>query len=209
MSSRSVRLRAAALAAVLALGLAGCTGGGSKDFDSGLQIGEGGITTWEPGTGPKLPALSGTTIEGTPLDLAAWKGSVIVLNQWGSWCGPCRDEAPLMAEVERTLAPQGVRFVGIDVREGGDVVAAKKFQTDFGIGYPSLDDKDGKHSLALRQLIVGNQSPPQTVVIGRDGRAVGRISQGAEKSVLLGMVEDALGAGGSTGATSPAPSPSS
>lgn len=185
--------------------LAGCSGSGG---DAQLVIGpDGTISRWEPGDGPALPSLKGQTIEGTELDVSAWKGDVVVINQWGSWCHPCQQEAPVLAEVSKSAAPD-VHFVGVDVQENGNRPAARAFQAKYGITYPSLDDDDGKHSLALRSLFLPGGSPPQTLVIGRDGRLVGRIVSEVQASILRGLIEDAGGSagGGPTAAASPSSS---
>ena len=180
--------RVAAAFAVAALALAGCTSS-SAGADNGIVIGDGGMVQWDPGKGPTLPVVSGTTIEGTPLDLASFKGDVVVVNLWGAWCGPCQKEAPTLAAVaDRSRASH---FVGVDVRDSGDRTKAQAFQTKYGIRYPSLDDADGSLSLAMRTVLVGAGSPPQTLVVGRDGRLVGRIAQTAEKSVLVTLLQQA------------------
>ncbi|RKS69166.1 thiol-disulfide isomerase/thioredoxin [Motilibacter peucedani] len=183
-----MRVRLAALAALVALGLAGCTGGSDSPAD-GIVIGDGGIVQWDPGKGPELPAVSGTTLEGTKLDLASFKGDVTVVNLWGTWCGPCQEESPTLAAVAGQFPD--VHFVGVDVRDSGDRTKAQKFLEKYRITYPSLDDADGSLTLAMRKVLVGAGSPPQTLVVGRDGRLVGRIAQTAEKSILVGLLQTA------------------
>lgn len=185
--------------------LAGCSG--SSDGDE-LQIGpDGTISSWAPGKGPELPALRGTTLDGTPLDVAAWKGDVVVINVWGSWCTPCREEAPVLVDAAQG-AGEDVHFVGVDVQEKGNLAAARTFEKKYAIPYPSLDDDDGKHSLTLRSITIGGGVPPQTLVVGRDGRLVGRIASKVDASTLRGLLQDA-GASTDAGTTgTPAPSAS-
>lgn len=75
--------------------------------------------------------------------MADFKGKVVVLNVWGSWCAPCRAEAPHFAKVAKELKPEGVEFVGINTRDP-QKDKALLFEEEFGITYPSLHDPIGK-----------------------------------------------------------------
>ena len=80
--------------------------------------GAGARLTLYPGKqGVPLPQVAGRTITGGRLSLQDLRGNVVVVNVWGSWCAPCRAEAPDLAKISRATASRGVRFVGIDVRD--------------------------------------------------------------------------------------------
>ncbi len=87
---------------------------------------------------PLAPDISGTTLTGGHLDIAGWRGHTVVLNFWGSWCGPCRKEAPVLARVAADTRFLGVRFVGVDIRE--DPSAGLAFERGYRIPYPSISD---------------------------------------------------------------------
>ncbi|NYI77060.1 TlpA family protein disulfide reductase [Nocardioides panzhihuensis] len=152
------------------------------------DAGEVGLTLYAGDEGIPLPDVEGKTIAGDSLSLADLRGHVIVLNVWGSWCAPCRAEAPDLAKISKESAPRGVRFVGIDVRD--NPAAGLAFERKFGITYPSFNDQNGL-VLASFTGIVPVSAVPSTLVIDRDGiiraRNIGRI----DASTLRGLIEDA------------------
>lgn len=119
-----------------------------------------------------LPPLGG----GHPVSLRAWRGKVVVLNYWASWCPPCRDESPLLARWQRRIAARGGTVVGVDAL---DVTSdARAFRRRYRLGYPMLRDGDG-HS----QHRFGITGYPETFVIDRRGRIA---------AVRRGVVDDAF-----------------
>ena len=99
---RFTLLAAPAAAAALALTLTACGGDGNKAGGGGnshFVTGSGGISTVAKADRQDAPKLDGATLDGKPLDVADYKGKVVVLNVWGSWCGPCRLESKHFATV--------------------------------------------------------------------------------------------------------------
>jgi cytochrome c biogenesis protein CcmG, thiol:disulfide interchange protein DsbE len=108
---------------------------------------------------PTLPTLDGPGKS----SLAAYRGKVVVLNYWASWCDPCREEAPLLQRWQTRLENQGGTVLGIDVL---DVTSdARAFVRKYGLTYPILRDGDGSSQAAY-----GILAYPESFVIGRDGR---------------------------------------
>jgi thiol-disulfide isomerase/thioredoxin len=167
----------AALAAVTALAVSGCAGGAigqntpasnGKSFVAGSYD----TTVYASGSGPVSPDVRGTTLTGQKLTLASYRGNVVVLNFWGSWCGPCRQEAPALAALARHFRSRGVRFLGVDLRDSP--ASADAFERTFGVSYPSFNDPGDKIALAF-QSTVPPAGIPTTLVIGRTGRVAARI----------------------------------
>ena len=94
--------------------------------------------------------LTGTTLDGQDWSVAEESGSVVVINVWGSWCGPCVAEAPDLQKAWDGLSKAGkpVQFMGIDFREAPERGAA--FLKANNITYPSLTDESGVLILALQ-----------------------------------------------------------
>jgi thiol-disulfide isomerase/thioredoxin len=174
MSVRLLRHCMAAVTTVVLL-LSGCGDGQVQPTESSNQsryIAGSGITTIPPEERKAAPAFGGPTLDGGTFDLAAHKGKVVVLNVWGSWCPPCRKEAPALQAVSQELAPQGVQFVGINTRDTPH--GAHAYVTEFGITFPSVVDTDGQRLLAFRDTLPPT-AIPSTLVVDREGRLAARI----------------------------------
>jgi thiol-disulfide isomerase/thioredoxin len=169
--------RRSLLAAVPLLGLAACSGG--EDTNQVNEInrdrfvsGDGSNYRWDdPADRPEAPAVAGESLTGEPLDTAAWAGSVIVMNFWGSWCPPCRSEAPYLVEAAARFAEDeraDVEFVGVNIRDTVD--AALAFEQRYGVAYPSFNDASGEIALQFVDYDISPTTIPATFVIDREQR---------------------------------------
>ncbi|MBI4941578.1 MAG: TlpA family protein disulfide reductase [Actinobacteria bacterium] len=185
--------RRTALAAVLlaATALTACSSSGTADGSGkGFVSGDGTITVLPATKRPDPVALAGTTLEGSDLDLTSLRGKVVVLNVWGSWCPPCRKEAPDLEQAYKDLQGSGVQFVGVNVNEQS-ASQAVAYQKKFGITYPSFADDGGKSLLALRGAVAAN-AIPSTLVLDTEGRIAVRISGPTTRTTLVDLVEDVV-----------------
>lgn len=125
----------------------------------------------------RLPSLEG----GGTIDLADFRGHVTVLNFWGSWCAPCRLEAPGLQRTWKVYRSRGVRFLGVDERDND--AAGRAFVQEFGLTYPSAADPSG--SLADDYGLFGM---PTTFIVDAQAtiryRFVGYVDEGALRSAL-------------------------
>jgi cytochrome c biogenesis protein CcmG, thiol:disulfide interchange protein DsbE len=119
---------------------------------------------------PTAPAFTLERLDGRgTLSLASLRGQAVVLNFWASWCGPCKDEAPLLQAASRRWQGKDVAFVGIDVKDfRGD---ARDFLERYGITYPNVHD--GKGSTIGRYGVTGY---PETYFIDATGKVRYRIA---------------------------------
>ncbi|MFF3615970.1 TlpA family protein disulfide reductase [Streptomyces sp. NPDC002580] len=183
----------AAGAAVAALVLSACGSGGTSggSGNSNFVSGKDGISTVAKGSRDTAPDLSGPTVDGKQLDVADYKGKVVVLNVWGSWCPPCRAEAPNFVKVAKETAGQGVQFVGINTRDA-DTAPAKAFEKEKGVTYPSLYDPTGKLMLRFKKGTLNPQTIPSTLIIDRDGKIAARTLQALSEDKLREMLDPVL-----------------
>lgn len=176
----------AACAAAGALLLTGCSGQektGSSGGDTKFVQGTGQITKVPAGERKSAPELTGTSVEGKKLKLSDYRGKVVVLNVWGSWCSPCRAEAPNLAKVARDTEDKGVQFIGINTRDL-DKANAKAFERNYEIDYPSFYDPNGRLILKFPKNTLSPQAIPSTVVLDRDGKiAVRALKELSEKEL--------------------------
>jgi thiol-disulfide isomerase/thioredoxin len=168
----SVRATALAIASAAML-LAGCAAGtdavaGGQDFQFVAPGGQTKISYDPPASRHAVPGITGDSLteQGRRLGVDDYPGKVVVLNLWGSWCGPCRAEAPLLQTVADRTASDPVQVLGIDLRD--DRSAATDFVTDRRLTYPSIFDPPGRSLLALhgypRNIV------PSTIVLDRNHR---------------------------------------
>lgn len=198
MSRQPVSMRSALAAAATALALlamAGCDGGAiaadTPQSDGQSFVSGSYASSFYPvGHRPQAPAVSGTTLTGQQLSLAAYSGDVVVLNFWGSWCAPCRAEAPALGTLARQLQSKGVRFVGVDIRDEPD--SALAFMQTFRIGYPSFNDPDDEIALLFRST-VPPAAIPTTLVIDRKGRIAARIFGESSYEQLKSLIDEVAG----------------
>ncbi len=153
----------------------------------GYVAGDGTIEQIAPADRSTTITVRGKTLEGAPVDSSTYRGKVVVLNTWGSWCPPCNAEAPGLQRTWAALKGKDVQFLGIDVREGA--AAGLAFQRKFAITYPSVAWDGGS---VLLQLKGKASATPTTLVLDRQGRLAARISGEASGSTLSDMVKQVL-----------------
>lgn len=129
-----------------------------------------------------------TTLNGTSQTLAQWRGKVVVLNFWATWCGPCREEMPMLDALRSQWRNQGVEVVGIALDQPVEV---QNFLRSLRIGYPVLlGDAD---TLSLMRSL-GNRTGglPFTVILDRQGKVVARLTGKLSEQNLRQAVEPRL-----------------
>lgn len=192
MSKKLIRLVAAG-AAVIALSLTGCSSdplaeqyreGSNKNYIAG----DGSLTEISLENRGAPIEFSGTTETGATVTSAEYLGNVLVVNFWYAGCAPCRAEAPDLEAVYEETAPQGVNFLGVNVRD--QAATAITFNENFGITFPSIMDQDGKAQLAFSSQVPPN-AVPTTLILDAQGRVAARIlGQLKDPSILMTLIAD-------------------
>ena len=126
-----------------------------------------------PGSTP-APDFTLATTTGELVSMSDLRGKVILLNFWGTWCGPCRMELPDFVKLYDKYNKDGLEIVGITIRRGESIKDVAKFQDQWGLNYLLLNDINGNevsevtmaYSQAIGQMINGI---PTTLVIDREG----------------------------------------
>jgi thiol-disulfide isomerase/thioredoxin len=189
----TVRL-GAALAAIVMLAACARTGADEQTRSAG-EVGyptvSRNLTRVPPEQRRELPVVSGQALgSNKTISTQDYRGKVVVINVWGSWCPPCRKEAPDLqaASVETKDVAQ---FVGITSKDY-DPAPAEAFIRGFKITYPSIYDPTGKVLLAF----AGELPPsaiPSTMIIDRNGRLAVRVLSEVPKTTLVDMINDVAG----------------
>jgi thiol-disulfide isomerase/thioredoxin len=120
-------------------------------------------------------------LEGRPQAISQWRGKVLVVNFWASWCAPCVEEMPAFSRLQGQFAAQGVQFVGIGIDEVDNM---RTFVNSRPVTYPLLAATPAISEMPGVQV----KGLPYTLVIGRDGRLemsrLGRLDEARLEPVL-------------------------
>jgi thiol-disulfide isomerase/thioredoxin len=171
------RLLAAALAATATAGvLAGC--GGEENWAKKCTT-TNGVVECDVADRPQIGDVTGELLDGTKYDIAGERGKVVVVNFWGSWCAPCRAEAPDLEKTYQATKAKNVAFLGINSRDDRD--SAKAFERG-RVTYPSIYDFDGDVAL---KFDITQTTTPATLILDRQGR----IAIGLRRSTTAGELQ--------------------
>jgi len=140
---------------------------GALALGAGLYFGAGrlGMTAEERPSAATLLALTLPDPAGKQESLVQWKGKLLIVNFWATWCSPCREEMPEFVRAQKEFGGKGLQFVGIAVDEADKV---RQFAADIGLNYPALIGGYGAMELSRT---LGNRvmALPFTVIVARDG----------------------------------------
>jgi thiol-disulfide isomerase/thioredoxin len=136
----------------------------------------------------RLMAASLPDMEGNPQALAQWRGKVMVVNFWATWCPPCLEEIPEFVRMQGKLGNQGLQFVGIAV---DNRVNVREFAVKYHVNYPILVGEMDAIELAR---IAGNElgGLPFTVIVDRKGRLIGTELGGLNEQKLTAIIQPAM-----------------
>lgn len=170
----------AVAATVGMLAVAGCSDLGETDSELDYIGGDGQIITIAPEDRAAPVEATGPAVNGDDLDLADYRGQVVVANVWWSQCGPCRKEMPLLVDVVGDV--DDAVLIGINVREVG-IENARSFERGVGVDFPSFYDPGSEVLLSFDK--VKPNAIPSTVVLDREGRLAALVTGEIDSAVTL------------------------
>ena len=190
LARRTTSVAALVTGALLgATALAGCSNDSvGSSGDQGFVSGKGIITLLKVADRKKPGTVAGTTLAGRHTSLADYRGKVVVVNVWGSWCPPCRAEAPVLAEAARDLGGKGVAFLGINSRNP-ERAGPRAFEERYKVPYDSIYDPGGRTLLAFHGTLPPN-SIPSTVIIDSRGRVAASVVGQVTRNTLDDLVDE-------------------
>jgi len=120
--------------------------------------------------GSAAPAFKAVRVAtGDTVTLARYRGDVVVLNIWATWCEPCRVEMPSLERLEQALGPRGLKIVAVSV-DVGSAQAVRDFQRQYGLTFDVLQDRSNAIARAYQTTGV-----PETFVLDRHGIIVKKV----------------------------------
>lgn len=146
------------------------------------------MVAYPAGHRPAAPDFTGTSLTGKPISFASYRGKVVVLNIWGSWCAPCQSEGQTLKYLDEEYGPQGIAFLGDDLQD--TPVQALAFLRGQGITYPSVNDANGAVVQRLA-IAVPISATPTTLVIDKTGHIAGVIDGAVTYPDMTTLLRDA------------------
>jgi thiol-disulfide isomerase/thioredoxin len=191
------KLIAALAIAGFVLTASGCANDSlAEQFRSGDNknyiAGDGTVTEFALGSRPKAASWSGVTESGDQISSDQLEGVITVMNFWYAGCAPCRIEMPELIELQDEFLPDGVQFIGVNVRDSAETSLA--FARKINMNFPSvMDAKTGSVVLGFTGVVTP-QAVPTTLVIDSEGnvsaRVLGRIDKGILKALIVTTIKE-------------------
>ena len=189
------KLLAALAISALVLTTSACANDSLADqFRSGDNknyiAGDGTVTEFALGSRPKAASWSGVTESGEAISSTQLDGVITVMNFWYAGCAPCRIEMPELIELQTEFLPEGVQFIGVNVRDSAETSLA--FARRIDMNFPSvMDAKTGSVVLGFTGVVTP-QAVPTTLVIDAQGNVSARVLGRIDKGILTTLVKTVI-----------------
>jgi thiol-disulfide isomerase/thioredoxin len=189
------KLLAALAISALVLTTSACANDSLADqFRSGDNknyiAGDGTVTEFALGSRPKAASWSGVTESGEEISSTQLEGVITVMNFWYAGCAPCRIEMPELIELQTEFLPEGVQFIGVNVRDSAETSLA--FARRINMNFPSvMDAKTGSVVLGFTGVVTP-QAVPTTLVIDAEGNVSARVLGRIDKGILTTLVKTVI-----------------
>ena len=106
--------------------------------------------------------------------LDQYRGKPVLITFWATWCEPCRDEYPMLNELAKQYAPQGLKVVGVSLDQDGDLILMRRFLVRYKPIFPNYRKKKGEEDAFVQAVMPGwNGSIPASVFYAKDSQQIG------------------------------------
>lgn len=160
---------------------------------------------WAGAQVPKTPATHDPEMIDAPGYqnlVEEYRGKPLLVTFWATWCEPCRDEYPMLNELAKQYAPKGLKVVGVNLDDDGDLILMRRFIARYKPIFPNYRKKKGGESPFVEAVLPGwNGSIPLSVFYAKDGRQIGHLLGQNNRDTYDAAIRMMLGSGNETGAT--------
>lgn len=160
--------------------------GGNKNYIAG----DGTVTEFALGSRPKAAEWSGVSESGENLSSDQLAGVITVMNFWYAGCAPCRIEMPELIELQNQFLPDGVQFIGVNVRDTAPTALA--FARQINLNFPSIMDAQTGAVVLGFTGVVTPQAVPTTLVIDSEGNVSARVLGRIDKAILEELIKTVI-----------------
>ncbi len=148
-------------------------------------------TAHKAATAPNMPLID---VAGYNQVLAKYRGKPLLVTFWATWCEPCRDEFPLIVDLAKQYAPQGLAVFGVNLDNDADMRLVRHFLAKYQPGFPSYRQKPGIDVDAFYRGVnpAWSGTMPQNLFYARDGRIAGYFLGGQSRSTFEQAIHEIL-----------------
>jgi thiol-disulfide isomerase/thioredoxin len=130
-----------------------------------------------------------------------YRGKAVLFTFWATWCEPCRDEFPMVNELAKQYAPQGLHVVGINLDQDGDLILMRRFITRYKPVFPNYRKKAGDEDAFVQAVLPGwNGAIPASVFYAKDGRQIGHLLGAGDRATYEAAIRSLLASNDSAAA---------
>jgi thiol-disulfide isomerase/thioredoxin len=125
--------------------------------------------------------------------LQQYKGKPLLVTFWATWCEPCRDEYPMLNELAKQYAPQGLKVVGVSLDQDGDLILMRRFLARYKPIFPNFRKKKGEEDAFVQQVLGGwNGSIPASFFYAKDGSQIGHLVGSGDRDTYEAAIKQLL-----------------
>ena len=129
--------------------------------------------------------------------LDKYRGKPVLITFWATWCEPCRDEYPMLNELAKEYAPQGLNIVGVNLDDDGDLILMRRFLARYKPVFPNYRKKAGEQAAFVQSVLPGwNGAIPASFFYAKDGRQIGHLLGENKRDTYEAAIRSLLSSGG-------------